>query len=74
MRDQRLYEESVRVSRYYIVEGREDVIDTSASSSFIDKEMCKRTELGATHVVTGIKWGFNAFMKFELDTKNQTID
>ena len=65
-------EESVRMSRYYIVEGREDVVDTSASRLAIDREMCKRTETGATHVVTGIKWGFNAFMTFELETKDQT--
>ena len=63
--DRRLYEESVRVSRYYIVEGREDEVDSAASSSALNREMCKRTENGATHVVTGIKWGFNAFMTFE---------
>ena len=63
-----MYEESAQVSRYYIVEGREDFIDISASRLALDKEMCKKTELSATHVVTGIKWGFNAFMTFELAT------
>ena len=70
---QREYENSYRVTRRYHGEGKDVSIDTEMS--IVNHNNCKSP--GATHVVTEVKYGFNAFMTFEVekfeDEKNHNI-
>merc|ERR1712223_365971 len=58
--DQIETDEYVRMTFSYHKKGKQVTADSG--KSVIDSSMC---ELGATHVVTEVKYGFNAFMVFE---------
>ena len=60
---QREYKNSYRFTRQYHGEGKDVSIDTEMS--VVNHHNCKRP--GATHVVTAVKYGFNAFMTFEVE-------
>ena len=60
---QREYENSYRFTRNYHGEGRDISIDTELSK--VNHNNCNSP--GATHVVTAVKYGFNAFMTFEVE-------
>ena len=60
---QREYKNSYRVTRQYHGEGKDVSIDTEMS--VVNHNNCKSP--GATHVVTAVKYGFNAFMTFEVE-------
>ena len=64
---QREYRNSYRFTRQYHGEGKDVSIDTEMS--LVNHNNCKSP--GATHVVTAVKYGFNAFMTFEVE-KNET--
>ena len=60
---QREYKNSYRVTRQYHGEGKDISIDTEMS--VVNHNNCKSP--GATHVVTAVKYGFDAFMTFEVE-------
>jgi len=67
---QREYENSYRFTRNYHGEGRDISIDTELSK--VNHNNCNSP--GATHVVTAVKYGFNAFMTFEVEKLDNEKD
>ena len=57
-------DESVRMTYSFRKYGRQQTAISSTSE--VDYNMCDPT-IGATHVVTELKYGFNAFMLFEME-------
>ena len=62
MKDEIETDEHVRMTFSYTKKGRQ--LTAKSSESVQDSKMCDK-DLGATHVVTEVKYGFNAFLLFE---------
>lgn len=62
MKDEIETDEHVRMTFSYAKKGKQ--LTAKSSESVQDSDMCEKS-LGATHVVTEVKYGFNAFLLFE---------
>ena len=67
---QREYKNSYRFTRQYYSESKDVSIDTEMS--VVNHNNCKSP--GATHVVTAVKYGFDAFMTFEVEKSEDEKD